>query len=181
MWLLWLNLLWCCCDASQELYTDLTYNLMTQRLLELERKHPDILRVTSCQAIEFGGLPALQTCDGPCTQYIAILGPQNMSNLIPPDELPEVFFSGSLHGNERVGPLTLLTTLELLTANHADITRNMHQSKKALRNFSEHEQWLYRLTTMRRSVWVLATNAEGYHHDMRGEPSAGKITQPLSP
>lgn len=109
--------------------------------------------------------------------------------------LPEVFLSGALHGNERIGPTTVVETAALLldAANceayprgKAPTKRSSHlqwsqweeelESAKACRDELSakgispfYRKWLARLVTTRRIVILPAANSLGYFRDQREE------------
>jgi hypothetical protein len=163
-------------NATKQLnprFHDVSFAQLSINLHRLADTYPEIIRLTSCQEEEYGGLGALQTCGGPCLQHVAILE-ANTSSLdddrLTDDDTPEVFFSGALHGDERVGPLTLLIAIELLAEAHTRVSSSLAQQPKLAT--SDTDRWLYRLVQSRRMVFLLAANAEGFHYNVRGEPSA---------
>jgi len=113
--------------------------------------------------------------------------------------IPDVFLSGSVHGNERVGPSSLLEMSELLVEsayceslprmhykpkdeNDAEGNKRWEQeimSAKACREDlqnnkgvpSEYRQWLARLVSTRRTVVIPTANALGYSRNERAEDS----------
>ncbi|KAL3924865.1 MAG: hypothetical protein SGILL_000788 [Bacillariaceae sp.] len=113
--------------------------------------------------------------------YIAHPAGSDSSN-----NLPEVFWSGCLHGNERVGPTSVMeATSLLLEAAHCealprrDIKVELNKQLKeaqtcrqALRNKGVddvHRKWLARLVTTRRIVVAPTANALGYFRNQREE------------
>jgi hypothetical protein len=110
--------------------------------------------------------------------------------------LPEVFLSGALHGNERVGPTAVLQTAKLLlsaaqceslprfyrppadvnTEDGAEWLLQVQQAEECRwKMFTEYgiteeqRRWLARLVTTRRIVLVPMTNALGYDRNERTE------------
>jgi len=109
--------------------------------------------------------------------------------------LPEVFLSGALHGNERVGPTTVVEVAHLLLESAAcealprglppspdadvEVKSNWEsdlaaaescRNKLAQRGITElHRRWLARLVTTRRIVIVPTANALGYFQNRREE------------
>lgn len=67
---------------------------------------------------------------------------------------PEIFFSGALHGDERVGPQTAIALADLLVSNAANVGGNA---------------WLKRLVKTRIIVIMPTTNAYGYDQNTREE------------
>lgn len=125
-------------------YKYLDYASMVDKIYELERKYPQQIKVTTAQ--EEYGLDSPGKC-GPvdCEQHIIHL--TNFQTYFRDKTTrPEVFFSGAVHGNERVGPTTLIETLELLARNHAE----------------GDNPWLKRLVDTRSIFMMPAANAIGY-------------------
>jgi Predicted deacylase len=110
--------------------------------------------------------------------------------------LPEVFLSGALHGNERVGPTAVLQTAKLLlaaaqceslpryyhppedvnTEEGADWILEVQQGEECRKDLladygitDEQRRWLARLVSTRRIVIVPMTNALGYDRNERTE------------
>ena len=110
--------------------------------------------------------------------------------------LPEVFLSGALHGNERVGPTAVVETAKLLleaascealpsVINTQDIDINTEKGATWLfeveqaqncrsdllsKGISDHERkWLARLASTRRIVILPTANAVGYDRNDRTE------------
>ena len=112
--------------------------------------------------------------------------------------IPDVFLSGSVHGNERVGPTSLIEMAELLvesayceslprmkyrpsSSNEDEEVANKWKqelmSAKTCRDHLEHivgvpspyRQWLARLVSTRRTVIIPTANALGYSQDERTE------------
>lgn len=112
--------------------------------------------------------------------------------------VPDVFLSGAVHGNERVGPSSLLEMAELLVeaayceslprmkykpkndSNSAEEAQKWEQevtSAKACRQNlasdkgipSHQRQWLARLVSTRRTIIIPTANALGYSRDTREE------------
>eukprot|EP00536_Pseudo-nitzschia_multiseries_P002012 jgi/Psemu1/283423/fgenesh1_pg.27_\ len=169
---------------------------------EWKETYPDLIAVTTSQ--EAYGLPA---AGGPwdCPFYEKGDGCPNYFFTIqdfvahPPgspssSDLPEVFWSGCLHGNERVGPTSVMEASALLleSAHCEGLPRSSGSSpsssssshdrdadinearacREALRNKGiddVHRKWLARLVTTRRIVVVPTTNALGYYRNERTE------------
>ena len=64
---------------------------------------------------------------------------------------PQLFFSGALHGNERVGPTTLIETIDYLLTNY------------------ETDPWINHLVNNRVIIMTPMTNAHGYAKNRREE------------
>lgn len=52
-----------------------------------------------------------------CSQYVAVIT-NNATLALEEGERPEVFFSGAVHGNERVGPTSTVEFAKLLVHNY---------------------------------------------------------------
>jgi hypothetical protein len=111
--------------------------------LDLNATYPGLVDMFDAQS-EFG-LPSPGSCGvESCKHWVVRI--TNEASL-PDPYRPEVFFSGALHGNERIGPNTV-TELALLLVNNYGL--------------SEPNPWLKRLVDTR-SIWIMPmTNALGY-------------------
>ena len=120
------------------------------------------------------------TDDGTSTEYSA-----------SSQRLPDVLWSGELHGNERVGPTAVLEATQLLldaalceslprmvlhtsgdAAEWAMELQRAHECRHDLydRGINDiHRKWLARLVTTRRIVVVPTANALGYYQNTREE------------
>ena len=152
-------------------------------LKEWKEKYPDLIRVTTSQ--EAYGLPAagtLQDCPfyekQGCPNYFFTLQDYTLHPVdsLSSSYLPEVFWSGCLHGNERVGPTSVMeaSTLLLEAAYCEGLPRRSSSSldsdlkeakacRHALRNKGiddVHRKWLARLVSTRRIVVVPTTNGK---------------------
>jgi hypothetical protein len=177
-------------------YTLWSAELITQTLKEWAHHYPDLVRVTTSQ--EAFGLPAAGTHDDcpfdaeveGCLNYIITIQDflahpegSNSSN-----HLPEVLWSGEVHGDERVGPTATLeaaqilleaTTCEALprrilkdTQDWENEIANAKQCRDNLFDYGIQDadrQWLARLVTTRRIVIVPTANALGYYRNVREE------------
>jgi hypothetical protein len=140
-----------------------------------KEKYPNLIRVTTAQ--EEYGLPAAGGAQD-CPFYSASEGCPNailtIQDYITHPEgsrssarLPEVFWSGSLHGNERVGPTAVMEAAFLLleaatcealvlwNPNGDNSTNYTCQSTLVQSGINElHRKWLARLLSTRRIVVV---------------------------
>jgi hypothetical protein len=90
---------------------------------------------------------------------------------------PDVFLSGALHGNERVGPVAIIEVAKLLVTAAscesgeapAEVRCGEFYSKYTKREVS----WLARLVSTRRIVIVPAANSNGYYYNRREEGGFG--------
>ncbi|KAL3943524.1 MAG: hypothetical protein SGBAC_002419 [Bacillariaceae sp.] len=151
--------------------------------------YPDFFHMTSAQ--EKYGLPAAGT-DKDCP-FHDVTGCHNfivtIQDFITHPEssdtsarLPEVYWSGCLHGNERVGPTSIMHAASLLlqAASCEALPRTKEKDEIAAarkcrqelekKGISEHQRkWLARLVSTRRIVMTPTTNALGYYRIKREE------------
>jgi len=131
-----------------------------------------------------------------CLNYILVLQDfvQYPENSKSEKRLPQVLWSGEVHGNERVGPTAVMEAAYLLlwaaeceshprlqpSNTNNNTTSAIWQKELAraaacrqnLRDFGiddVHRQWLARLLSTRRIVVVPTANALGYYRSERGE------------
>lgn len=150
-------------------YADMTYDEMVEQVLGLARDAPEYARVFSGNA-EFRVEPAKGSCGtvhASCETWIVVVGTQHATNS------PEVFLSGALHGDERVGPLATLATARLLALGsqcHDDETKcSLLTDDERASLTPERLRWLNRLTQSRVVYAAPATNALGYSKSTRTE------------
>lgn len=165
-------------------------------LMKWQKHYPDFVRVTTAQ--EAYGLPVAggkDDCpfdpdqDGCLNYFLTIQDfathPEGSKSSA---RLPEVLWSGELHGNERVGPTAVMEAAQLLlemaacesnprvsfkgTEGYEEEVHNAISCRAELesRGFSDwHRQWLARLVSTRRIVVVPTANALGYYRVIRTE------------
>eukprot|EP00941_MAST-03F_sp_MAST-3F-sp1_P005892 g5892.t1 len=145
-----------------------SYGEITGVIHDLERRFPDFVEVYSAQARYGVASPGmcsdLDNKSTPCKHWIVVLHDKNFNTNksgksgIELDggesEIPDVFFSGALHGNERIGPnamtefiIFLLETLE-------------HDGPGS---------WVGQMLRSRRVVVMPTTNSLGYFDNTRTE------------
>lgn len=172
-----------------------TYRLLEsrevhQQIQEWKTQYPGLLNVTTAQeryGLDAAGgeedCPFYEEQPG-CPNYILeiqdyIVHPPNSYSS---DHLPEVFWSGCLHGNERVGPTAVMEAVGLLleaahceamprTTEETAIAKACRKTLKDKGIDDAHRKWLARLVTTRRIVVVPTTNALGYFRNVREEGS----------
>jgi len=145
-------------SAATTSYKYRTYSEIVDYILELETKYPQFTEVFTVQ--DKYGLPSrseLQcTRNGvksACQHYVIKITDEAS---LPDPGRPEVFFSGALHGDERVGPQSVVALAELLLD---------HASR------ADGNAWLKRLVQTRTIVIMPTTNAYGYDQNTREEGS----------
>ena len=175
-------------------------------LYEWANYYPDLVRLENAQ--EKYGLPtagSAKDCphdddvDG-CRNYILtiqdfIKHPEGSDSS---NRLPEVFLSGELHGNERVGPTAVMEAAQLMLL-AADCESKPRHATSSQHSFNEkssdwqaqlkaakdcrarlekeqgmkeiHRKWLARIVSTRRIIIVPTANALGYARNVREEGS----------
>ena len=136
--------------SSVKVYRDNTYSDVVDQLQDLAQRFPDLIELTDAQT-EYG-LASPGSCQGePCKHWIVRLGNRSLHN----EDTPEVFFSGALHGDERVGPNAVTAFMEFAAENYETNAFVRHQ-----------------LDT--RSIYIMpTTNSLGYAQRRRGEALGG--------
>lgn len=157
--------------SSEEIY---------HQIYEWKETYSDFLRVTTSQ--EKYGLPAAGTDrDCPfvegkgCPNWILEIQDYaiHTDGSSSSNNLPAVFWSGCLHGNERVGPTATIEAVGLLLkAARCEATTD----RKCRRDLQDqygmtnaHRKWLARLVTTRKLTVVPTSNALGYYRNIREE------------
>ena len=138
-------------------FTYINYRSCVQEIKRLNEQYPDLVEIGNAQ--EKYGVRSPGDCGGePCTQWFLRI--TNEATLRK--TRPEVFFSGSLHGNEEIGPTTTIEFARLLLENY---------------KFGKNP-WLKRLVNTR-SIYIMpSANAWGYFHETRVERLDGKSMDP---
>ena len=138
-------------------FTYINYRSCVQEIKRLNEQYPDLVEIGNAQ--EKYGVRSPGDCGGePCTQWFLRI--TNEATLRK--TRPEVFFSGSLHGNEEIGPTTTIEFARLLLENY---------------KFGKNP-WLKRLVNTR-SIYIMpSANAWGYFHETREERLDGKRMDP---
>ncbi|TYZ61698.1 hypothetical protein PybrP1_005710 [[Pythium] brassicae (nom. inval.)] len=137
-------------------YSYRTYAQITDALFALQTKYPSLVEVYSAQSKY--GIPLRNELmcvrggvSAPCQHYVIEITDEST---LPDAQRPEVFISGALHGDERVGPQTAIALAEFL----------VDQAGRADGN-----PWIKRLVQTRRVVIMPTTNAHGYEKNVREE------------
>lgn len=120
-------------------YTRLSYQEIESKIQILRMSCNAIMHVSTTQ--ESYQVPYPSDCDG-CKQYVLEFD-------LAPQGSPHIFFSGALHGNERLGPVTTIALAEFLCVN---FPTNL---------------WVRHLVSTRRILLMPMPNAQGYFHDRR--------------
>jgi hypothetical protein len=132
-------------------YKYYTYGQMVKAMKDLEAKYPDFVLVENTQ--DKYGITSPGTCQDdtggstPCKQWYMRISNEKTLNAYT----PEVWLSGALHGNERVGPNAVME-LAIYMLDHYNTN-----------------SWMKRLVDTR-AVWIFpTTNAKGYNDNVREE------------
>jgi uncharacterized protein YsxB (DUF464 family) len=160
-------------------FTQLTLDEIYSEMDNLASSYPKFVKVTSTQD-EFG-LPS--TCRGTestnragcTTRYLVIEDTLIFSNkkaALALKQRPDVFLSGALHGDERVGPVAMIELAKILVL--AASCESKQDSVSDCDNFyakytPTQAAWLARLVSTRRIVILPAPNAKGYDDGVRVE------------
>jgi predicted deacylase len=151
-------------------YKILTYAQIASRVVSLATTYPTFIKVTTAQ--KRYGLPAA----GGYANHIVTIQDYAVHPVgsASSNALPEVFLSGALHGDERVGPTAVVETAGLLARAAACESNPTAACKTRLASMGVNDsnrQWLARLVTTRRIVIVPTPNALGYAQGVREEGS----------
>lgn len=140
-----------------------TLEQVESRVAALAAAHPSLVRTWTAQ--QAYGTPAGQCHDAQrgaaticrhtfvkLTNFTSGSAPAAAAQSRALLDRPQLFFSGNLHGDEWVGPVTLLAVVEMLLACGADARAQC---------FSP---WLARLLNTRTMVFLIVSNPAGYSH-----------------
>uniref|UniRef100_K3WED6 Peptidase M14 domain-containing protein n=1 Tax=Globisporangium ultimum (strain ATCC 200006 / CBS 805.95 / DAOM BR144) TaxID=431595 RepID=K3WED6_GLOUD len=155
--------------TSQTPFKYRSYGKMVAYLQELSAKYPEVIRLSVAQETYKLPYPEKLMCiendetkePVHCKHFVVHL--TNHSTL-PDATRPEVFISGALHGNERVGPITAVELITIM-AEYATSYANGNVTDDALNT----KRWLYELVNTRSIYLTPMTNAYGYAHETREE------------
>eukprot|EP00979_Chaetoceros_neogracilis_P011839 scaffold3003_cov267-Chaetoceros_neogracile.AAC.4 len=161
--------------ANVKNYERLTMDEIVDEMQTLASLHPDLVSYSTTQA-EYG-LP--KTCEGHsgCWNHFLTITDSKIyshkSARKAKKERPDVFLSGALHGNERVGPVATIQVAKLLATAASCESGNAPvevDCNAFYRKYTKREVvWLARLVSTRRIVIVPAANSNGYYNNQREE------------
>lgn len=130
-------------------YKYYTYDEMVETMQNLNQKYPEIVDFYSVQERYNLSTPKELSCmNKDCIQYAVRITNEKTLDA----DRPELFFSGALHGNERIGPNAVLELMVLLAE-----------------NANAKNPWILHLVNTRSITLMPMTNAYGYAHNTRGE------------
>lgn len=124
-------------------YGPLTYTEITEKLLGISEKCP-FVKLTTAQ--EKYNIKYPDGCEN-CSHPIVTITNSTSKNA------PQVYFSGCLHGDERLGPVVLTELADYLCSEY------------------DTNPWIKRLVDTRLIILTPMTNAVGYYHNTREEKS----------
>lgn len=175
-------------------YTRLTFDQIQTELELLRDNYPQFVTLFTSQ--EKYGLPSSckpsEAQHGGCYNPVLVIEDKKMYEKDDANrakaELPDVYLSGALHGDERVGPVAMVEMAKLLVKAatcQAKIFDNItKQDCKNMKKAHSLKQlsWLARLVSTRRIVITPTTNAKGYYFNSRSETYKGSFfTEYLDP
>ncbi|GAB5035157.1 Hypothetical protein NocV09_02400330 [Nannochloropsis oceanica] len=150
-----------------EAYSKVTYGQIVEEIKSLQNEYPGFLDVTTAQDIYGLESPGMCTAaDGtetPCLQYILRVTDEATMRQEP--ERPEVFLSGCLHGNERIGPVVAMEVVRLMLEAAQCVKVKCEDSGIAPAT----REWLSHLVRSRLMYVMPMTNAIGYNNNQREE------------
>tara|TARA_B100000524_G_scaffold56604_3_gene26337 strand:- start:1034 stop:2263 length:1230 start_codon:yes stop_codon:yes gene_type:complete len=135
------------------MFSYMSYGEAVKLMQELSASRPDLASLSTAQ--KRYGLPTAGTCtdvDGsrsPCLNHILEITNRTSARLDP--SRPEMLISGALHGDERIGPITVLELARWLIERY------------------ETDGWVRRLVNSRVVILVPMTNAIGVATNTRSE------------
>lgn len=171
-------------------YKYLNSQAISTLIRELPERYPNLVSVGTSQ--ELYGLSTagnerdcpFDTSEKGCVNWIIHIYDRIKHNISMStqsyQELPTVLLSGALHGDERVGPTTVMeVAMLLLEAAQCEsyyyyTSENQYEGcKEELRKKGVHDdrtrRWLARLVATRRIIVVPSANALGYYRNEREE------------
>ena len=139
--------------TTSRAYHYYSYSEIIQKFRDLNEQFPNVTSVYTMQ--EKYGVHAATSCDGDCDQIVMEI---TDSTTLPDETRPEMFLSGEVHGNERVGPQAVTELAAYLLENY-DRERSGEQATS----------WFTRMIKTRNVIIMPTANAYGYYHNSRTE------------
>ena len=131
-------------------YKPLNYKEIHDRFRDIEKTCPFVTLTTGQE--EFG-MKSPENCEG-CSHLIVKLGNQSQK------DLPQIYFSGCLHGDERVGPVVLTELVDFICSEYSK------------------NSWIQHIVDNHLIILTPTTNAQGYFRHKREETQGGKSIDP---
>lgn len=138
------------CVSTVAAYTRLNYSEIEAKVERLRTSCSSLLNVTTAQ--EAYHVPMPSDC-GQCKHWV-------IEFTRAPAGSPHVFFSGALHGDERLGPVTTIALAEFLCENFPT------------------NPWVRHLVSSTRLILMPMPNPQGYYLFNRGEKVHGEEQDP---
>ena len=141
-------------DQSRRGFSPITYDGIFEQLQEWKSTNSELIKVYTAREKYNLFLPDRIKCSqmyGNCEHHIVIL--TNHTSWDSDPSRPHVFFSGALHGNERIGPTTLIELTRYLLSTHSS------------------SEWISYLLNHRVIIMTPMSNALGYARSTRTEES----------
>ena len=140
-------------NSTEDDYQYLSYHEIVDTFKNLSEKFPNLIKTENIHD-KYGVPYQFDSCgETKCTIYLVTISDFNSTN----KHKPQVYLSGNLHGDEKLGPLVLTYLAEYLVSN---FTSN---------------QDVKRLLQNREILMTPVTNAQGYHYDRRTEKVNGSM------
>ncbi len=144
---------------QEHAYVYRSYDQMSKDVRDLAEKYPNLLKLYVGEKefksdIHQSAHTMGNDCGtGPCETLIVEIGNQEKMTA----HTPEIFISGAVHGNERVGPTVVFYMIELMASRYA--SGSSTDIDKSLRYLMDN----------RKFIVMPFTNAEGYFRHRREE------------
>ena len=128
-------------SENDDVFRYRSYQEMVRTMKELNASHPDLVDLFVAQEVYDLPYPDELMCAEddvgtvPCKHYVMRITNESTMNA----DRPEVFYSGALHGDERIGPQAVIE-LALLLVEHA--------SSYAAGHVDRSREWLSRYTSV---------------------------------
>eukprot|EP01083_Nonionella_stella_P148843 471864_1 len=154
--LLWLGCLYCLnVNIQSREFSPYSYDEIVSKFAKWQTEHPNIFHLSTARHKYNLFLPANATCGEhfpKCEHHIVIITNHGTWN----NDLsrPHVFLSGALHGNEHVGPTTLVELIDYLLFEYKNNPSNL---------------WIQYLIHNRVIILTPMTNSVGYAQSKRAE------------
>ena len=138
-------------EPDEVAYTKLTYVEMRQKLKELALLYPEVMQLSNSK--ELFGIEHEVECEDKNRCVLDIVTLTDIQS--KSEDKTQVYISGALHGNERLGPHASYYLIEFLVSNYG------------------RDPEITNLLKRREIVITPMTNAPGFHYKMREEKMAG--------
>ena len=130
-------------------YTKLSYKEMRTKLANLAKLFPEVIKLETAE--KKLGIPYLVDCDDTLQEKCVLDIVTLTDSQVPDSEKVQVYISGALHGDERIGPHNAYYLIEYLASNYGK------------------DPYLTHLLRTREIVVTPMTNSYGFAHNQREE------------